>query len=121
EPRLATSWTHPAPTRWVFKLRHGVKSCAGNELTADDVVYTFARAKSVSGASNVAWFLGNVAGVLPLDPVTKKTAAAKKLKPSEVRKIDRYTVEVDQYHLNDLFPRMLTLYPLFIFDSKEMA
>ena len=33
---------------FTFHLRQGVKSCAGNELTADDVVYTFARAKSVN-------------------------------------------------------------------------
>ena len=53
-----------AGTVFTFNLKQGVKSCAGNELTADDVVYTFARAKSVSGASPVAWFLGNVAGAM---------------------------------------------------------
>ena len=42
-----------------LKLKQGVKSCDGNEMTADDVVYTFARAKSVAGAAPVGWFLGS--------------------------------------------------------------
>ena len=65
-PRLAQSYTKSGQT-FTFKLRKGVKSCAGNELTADDVVWTFARAKSVSGASPIAWFLSNTAGVLGLE------------------------------------------------------
>ena len=68
-PQLATSWSKSGLT-WTFKLRQGVKSCAGNEFTADDVVYTFQRAKSVSGAAPAAWFLSNVGAVLSLDPLT---------------------------------------------------
>lgn len=119
KPRLATSWTHPTPTKWIFHLRKGVKSCAGNEFTADDVVWSFARAKSVSGASPIAWFLANIASVLPLEALTSKDPAAKKLK-GEVKKIDDYTVEFNQANPNDLFPRMLTIFGLFPYDSKEM-
>ena len=117
-PRLATSWTKKGLV-WTFHLRKGVKSCAGNEFTADDVVYTFARAKSVSGAAPVAWFLGNVAGILPLDPLISKDPAAKLLK-GEVVKVDPYTVNFTQLHPSDLFPRVLQIEALLIWDSKEM-
>jgi len=116
QPQLATSWTKKGLT-WTFKLRQGVKSCAGNELTADDVVYTFQRAKSVSGAAPVAWFLSNVGGVLGLE-VFGKDPKAKELK-GEVTKIDDYTVQIKQQHANDLFPRVLEIFALDIFDSKE--
>ena len=90
ESRLAESYTKRGTT-FTFKLRKNVKSCAGNTLTADDVIYTFQRAKSVSGASPTAWFLGNVGGVLPLDPLVSKDPKAKELK-GEVVKVDDYTV-----------------------------
>lgn len=118
EPRLATSWKQDG-LAWTFTLRKGVKSCAGNELTADDVVYTFARAKSVSGASPVSWFLGNVGGVLTLDPLTSKDPAAKNLK-GEVVKVDKYTVKITQFVPAGLFPRVLEIFALYIYDSKVM-
>jgi len=118
EPRLATSWKQDGLT-WTFNLRKGVKSCAGNEMTADDVIYTFQRAKSVSGASPVSWFLGNVGGVLTLDPLTSKDPKAKELK-DEVVKVDKYTVKIKQFVPAGLFPRVLEIFALYIYDSKVM-
>ena len=117
-PRLATSWSHKGLT-WTFKLRKGVKSCAGNTFSADDVVYSFARAKSVSYASPVAWFLGNIGGVLTLDPLVSKAAGAKDLK-GEVKKIDANTVQITQLYPNENFPRVLEIFAMSIFDSVEM-
>ena len=38
---LAESWSFDNATNtWTFKLRQGVKSCAGNTFSADDVLYT---------------------------------------------------------------------------------
>ena len=116
--RLAESYTKKGLV-WTFKLRKGVKSCAGNTFTADDVIYTFARAKSVSGATPVGWFLSNVSGVMGLEPLTSKDPAAKELK-GEVVKVDDYTVRVTQFVPSELFPRVLTILNLQIFDSKEM-
>ncbi len=116
-PQLATSWSKSGLT-WTFKLRKGVKSCAGNEFTADDVVYTFQRGKSVSGAAPVAWFLSNVGAVLGLE-VFGKDPKAKVLKDTEVKKIDDYTVQITQMNPNELFPRVLEIFALFMFDSKE--
>jgi peptide/nickel transport system substrate-binding protein len=119
EPRLAESWEHPTDTQWIFHLRRGVTSCAGNEFTADDVVWSFQRAKSVSGSAPIAWFLANNANILPLDPLTSEDPAAKEL-GDEVRKIDDYTVEFNQFAPNENFPDMLEIFGLHPYDSKEM-
>lgn len=119
EPALAESWTRKGLT-WTFKLRKGVKSCAGNTFTADDVIYTFARAKSVSGASPVAWFLGNVSNLFDLSAVDPKATSADRELKGEVTKVDDYTVRFKQLAPNDLFPRVLEIFPFYIFDSKAM-
>ncbi len=43
EPALATDWAPSAddPNVWVFNLRQGVKFHNGQEMTAEDVAYTF--------------------------------------------------------------------------------
>lgn len=71
EPALATEWSTPEPTKWVFKLRQGVKFHNGNPFNADDVVFSYERASQKS--SDVAPF---VAGI------------------KSIKKIDDYTVEV---------------------------
>ena len=45
EPRLATSWERQNDTTVRFNLRKGVKFHSGNEMTAEDVVWTFNRLK----------------------------------------------------------------------------
>ena len=45
-PGLAESWTQVNPTTWRFKLRPGIKFHDGTPFTADDVVFTFERARA---------------------------------------------------------------------------
>ena len=120
EARLAESWTFDAPSlTWTLKLRHGVKSCAGNEFTADDVIYTMARAKSTSGASPIGWFLASVAGVKGFTRDVFKPGADKSLGDG-VEKVDDYTVKIRQSVANRLFLTAFSVYATYPFDSKEM-
>src|SRR6185503_2395359 len=43
-PGLAERWEVVEPTRWRFHLRKGVKFSNGEDFTADDVVFSAARA-----------------------------------------------------------------------------
>ena len=46
EPALAVSWQQVNPTTWSVKLRPGVKFHDGTPFTADDVVFSYERARS---------------------------------------------------------------------------
>jgi peptide/nickel transport system substrate-binding protein len=140
EGRLAQSWSYDAASRtWTFNLRRGVKGCDGATFNADDVIYTFARAKSASGKTPVAWFLSNVSSI---DGFTlaqlgvgitgegandaekerdrqRKLAEARKL-GTEVRKIDDYTVQIRQSAANKLLLPVLTIFGLYIYDKETM-
>lgn len=120
EGRLARSWSYdPTTLTWTLKLRPGVKSCAGDTLNADDVVYTFARAKSVSGAAPIGWFLASTAGVAGFTPQVLTDPKARDLGDA-VTKVDDLTVRIRQGAPNRLFLPTLTTFGLLIFDSREM-
>ena len=124
EGRLAESWSFDAATlTWTFNLRKDVKGCDGATFTADDVVYTFARAKSISGSSPIGWFLANTGSVDGFTPAVfappDDGAAARKL-GDEVKKIDDYTVQIRQSAPNQLFLKVLSIFALYIFDKETM-
>ena len=72
-PGLASSWSVINPTTWELKLRPGVLWHDGTPFTADDVVFTFARAPNV-----------------PNSP----SSFASSIKGKEVKKIDDLTVHL---------------------------
>ena len=71
-PALAESWEILDDTTWRFTLRKGVKFHNGNDFDADDVVWSFNRAKT----SEKSGFKGALSAV------------------KEVKKVDAHTVDV---------------------------
>ncbi|WGH80205.1 ABC transporter substrate-binding protein [Jannaschia ovalis] len=94
EPALATDWAPSAedPNIWVFNLRQGVTFHDGAAFTAEDVVFSFERAKS-------------------------ETSAMKELLTSitEVRAVDDHTVEFVTDGPNPILPNNFT--NLFMMDK----
>ncbi len=121
EGRLVDSWDYdPETLTWTLNLRQGVQGCGGATFNADDVIYTFERAKSVSGAAPIGWFLSNVASIAGFTPaVFGDDADAKKL-GDEVKKVDDYTVTITQSEPNALFLPVLTIFGLYMFDKEGM-
>lgn len=102
-PRLAESWEVSGDgRRYVFRLRRGVVSQYGHELTAADYVYSVERALALKG---LAAFSFNVGGIE---------------KPDEVKALDRYTVEIRIQNWNPIFMKTRTQYYAGIYDSTEV-
>ncbi len=94
EAALATEWnpSEADPNVWVFKLREGVKFHDGADFTAEDVVFSFERAKQPN--SDMKELIGSIV---------------------EVRAADDYTVEIVTDGPNPILPANLT--DLFIMDK----
>jgi peptide/nickel transport system substrate-binding protein len=94
EPALATEWAPKAgdPNVWVFKLREGVKFHDGADFTAEDVVFSFERAKQAN--SDMKELIGSI---------------------TEVRAVDDMTIEMVTDGPNPILPSNLT--NLFIMDK----
>ncbi|MEL6840968.1 MAG: ABC transporter substrate-binding protein [Pseudomonadota bacterium] len=94
EPALATDWAPSAedPNVWVFNLREGVTFHDGAAFTAEDVVFSFERAKQPN--SDMKELIGSI---------------------TEVRAVDDFTVEIVTDGPNPILPSNLT--NLFIMDK----
>ncbi|MEU9163957.1 ABC transporter substrate-binding protein [Streptomyces sp. NPDC048424] len=62
-PNLASSYTNPTPTTWVYQIRPGVRFHDGTTLTADDVVASLRRNIDPETASVWAYPFRNVKSV----------------------------------------------------------
>jgi len=94
EAALATDWGPSAsdPNVWVFNLRQGVTFHDGAEFTAEDVVFSFNRAKQPN--SDMKELIGSI---------------------TEVRAVDDHTIEIVTDGPNPILPSNLT--NLFIMDK----
>ncbi|MEL6570608.1 MAG: ABC transporter substrate-binding protein [Pseudomonadota bacterium] len=94
EAALATDWAPSAddPNVWVFNLRQGVKFHDGADFTAEDVIFSYERAKQPN--SDMKELIGSIV---------------------EVRAVDDYTVEMVTDGPNPILPANLT--DLYIMDK----
>jgi peptide/nickel transport system substrate-binding protein len=70
QPGLALSWKLVDPTTWDFVLRPNVLWSDGKPFTADDIVFSYARAPSVPGSvANFGGYLRTVASVEATGPL----------------------------------------------------
>ncbi|HEY4999723.1 MAG TPA: ABC transporter substrate-binding protein [Usitatibacter sp.] len=92
-PLLATSWKNTSPTTWRVNLRRGVRFQDGGPFTADDVVFSFERAKQSGSTFKL---FSNQAGA--------------------ARKIDDYTVEFTTAAPNPILP--ITLAGILIMSKR---
>ncbi len=99
EPHLAESWTvSPDGKEYVFRIRPGMRSPFGNELIAEDVVWTFQ--KSIS-QRRTGLFMRDVALI------------------QEVEALSRFEVRFRLREANRIFLGLLTLHLPALFDSTE--
>ncbi len=116
EGRLAESWEQNG-LEWTWKLREGVISAAGNELTTKDVEYSLSRIKAFSPIP-IGWFLMTVASIMSLD--LPNTDPSERGLAEEFEIVDDYTFILRQMEPS---PNLLTVLPvvsLGIYDSTKM-
>ncbi len=72
-PALAESWEAVSDTEWLFHLREGVTWHDGEPFTADDVAFTYERARNVPNSpGGFGGFLREVQSVEVVDDLTLK-------------------------------------------------
>jgi ABC-type transport system substrate-binding protein len=102
EGHLAESWTvDPDGKRYVFKLRQGVRSFRGNELTAEDVEWSWNKSFAQGRTGNFIAVVSNVV-------------------KNGVKALSRYEVEFRLEAPSAIFLNALTLYVPGIYDTAEV-
>jgi peptide/nickel transport system substrate-binding protein len=67
-PALATDWKQTAPTVWRFNLRRNVTFHDGTPFTADDVIFSYNRARGEG--SDIRTYVGKVKEIKKIDDYT---------------------------------------------------
>ena len=92
-PALATDWKQTSPTVWRFNLRKGVSFHDGTPFTADDVIFSYNRAKG--DGSDVKTYVGAI---------------------KEIRRINDHAIDIVT---NEPFPILPDVISLWMMMSKK--
>ena len=101
QPQLATSWSKSGLT-WTFKLRKGVKSRLGNEMTSADIIWAWQRTFATNRLG------GLLSRIQNLDRADQVTAP------------DKYTIQLNLTARSSLPEAIATLVYLPVYDTVEV-
>ncbi len=87
EPALAVEWEQKDAVTWILTLRKGVKFHNGNDLTADDVVFSYQRYKEGDGK-------GFVRAIESVRMIDDQTVEVKTFRPYAVLVLDMSNIYI---------------------------
>ena len=99
EPALAKSWKALDDTTWQFDLRDDVKWQDGTPFTADDIVYSFQRAKNVPGS--LASYTGALRTVESTTAKGPHTVVIKTKAPNPMLPLDIASIYIVSKHVGE--------------------
>ena len=98
-PALASSWKTLDDKTWEFKLRSDIKWQDGTPFTADDIVFSLQRARSVPGS--VASYAGAVRSVESATAKDPQTVIIKTTSPNPMLPLEIASVYVVSKHVGE--------------------
>ena len=99
EPALASSWKAVDDKTWEFKLRSDIKWQDGTPFTADDIVFSFQRARNVPGTvASYTGALRTVESTVAKDP---QTVVVKTNTPNPMLPLDIASIYIVSKHVGE--------------------
>lgn len=99
EPALASSWKALDDKTWEFKLRNDIKWQDGTPFTADDIVFSFQRARNVPGT--VASYTGALRTVESTSAKDPHTVIVKTSTPNPMLPLDIASIYIVSKHVGE--------------------
>ena len=99
EPALASSWKALDDKTWEFKLRSDIKWQDGTPFTADDIVYSFQRARNVPGT--VASYTGSLRTIESTTAKDPQTVIIKTNTPNPMLPLDISSIYIVSKHVGE--------------------